>query len=521
MCVMDFMQILVLNASSHRTCTAGLNSVKVWDLIGGGKMVCFMESHNKTVMSMCVGRMGLDEDRLVIVSLDGYMKVFDYGRAKLTYSMRFPAPLMSVALSPDCSIRVINSMVFAGKKKLRNDAEKKQTSMTSLWSVNSQVEESRRRALRPTYFQRRQSEKPSKEDYLVKESKGVELTRRNVLAVTEEVVARRKMMKCVSNMEEGELGLLVSFLQRSEFRVQRIQIFVKTCTGKTIAIEVVPSSTIHGVKARIQEKEGILMYEQWLSFAGKRLQDSRTLFDYNIQNESTLHLLWRLRGGVFGDRNNNPTIRLDGRDILIWDYENTKIRSDLTTEEGISRITNALEMVGIRAPTFYVFVASPRGKRIKASHDSFFTQHPEFEYHKVYNSEKEIPVSLVTHKQQTQIADTSINECLLDLYARIDETEHQPRLVFLSGDKGFRRNIDLLRGKGMEVFFMKPGHTGALYPDLTGCSCVPFSMSVHLNTVFDQNPNWHCVLTKPFTNVVTPKERKMLKRQQKAQGRGG
>ena len=81
--------------------------------------------------------------------------------------------------------------------------------------------------------------------------------------------------------------------------------------------------------------------------------------------------------------------------------------------------------------------------------------------------------------------------------------------------------FDLLRGKGMEVFFMKPGHTGALYPDLTGCSCVPFSMSVHLNTVFDQNPNWHCVLTKPFTNVVTPKERKMLKRQQKAQGRGG
>lgn len=110
----------------------------------------------------------------------------------------------------------------------------------------------------------------------------------------------------------------------------------------------------------------------------------------------------------------------------------------MTTEEGISRITNALEMVGIRAPTFYVFVASPRGKRIKASHD---TQHLEFEYHKVYNSEKEIPVSLVTHKQQTQIADTSINECLLDLYARIDETEHQPRLVFLSGDKGFRPNI--------------------------------------------------------------------------------
>ncbi|KAH0887488.1 hypothetical protein HID58_063584 [Brassica napus] len=138
LCSNPMKKILVLNASSHRTCTAGLNSVKVWDLIGGGKMVCFMESHNKTVMSMCVGRMGLDENRLVIVSLDGYMKVFDYGRAKLTYSMRFQAPLLSVALSPDCSIRVINSMVFAGKKKLRNDAEKKQT-MTLTIKTNWEV----------------------------------------------------------------------------------------------------------------------------------------------------------------------------------------------------------------------------------------------------------------------------------------------------------------------------------------------------------------------------------------------
>ncbi|KAG2267051.1 hypothetical protein Bca52824_074130 [Brassica carinata] len=100
-----------------------------------------------------------------------------------------------------------------------------------LRSVKSQVEESRRRALRPTYFQR------GKEDYLVKEKKGVKLTRHdkllkksmhkealvsvleekkpaNVMAVMEELVARRKMMKCVSNMEEGELGLLPSFVQR-------------------------------------------------------------------------------------------------------------------------------------------------------------------------------------------------------------------------------------------------------------------------------------------------------------------
>ncbi|KAL0896241.1 hypothetical protein Bca101_080202 [Brassica carinata] len=250
--------------SAGMIATAGLNSVKVWDLIGGGKMVCSMESHNKTVTSLCVGRMGLDEsaeNRLVSVALDGYMKVFDYGRAKVTYSMRFPAPLMSVGLSPDSSLRVIggsNGMVFAGKKK---HAEKKQTSVMSFWSVNSQVEESRRRALRPTYFryfQRGQSEKPSKEDYLVKESKGVKLTRHdkllkkfrhkealvsvledkkpaNVVAVMEELVARRKMIKCVSNLEEGELGLLLSFLHKY-CTVQRYSVLLMALTKKVLEI---------------------------------------------------------------------------------------------------------------------------------------------------------------------------------------------------------------------------------------------------------------------------------------------
>ncbi|KFK37552.1 hypothetical protein AALP_AA4G271500 [Arabis alpina] len=223
--------------------TAGLNSVKVWDLIGGGKMVCSMESHNKTVTSLCVGRMGGDqggENRIVSVSLDGYMKVFDYGRAKVTYSMSFPAALTSVGLSPDCSTRVIggaNGKVFAGKKKVKDAGEGEKKSL-SLWSVKS--DESRRRALRPTnfrYFQRGQGEKPSEGDSLVKEKKGVKLTRHdkllkkfrhkealvsvleekkpaNVVAVMEELVARRKLIKCVMNMEEGELGLLLSFLQR-------------------------------------------------------------------------------------------------------------------------------------------------------------------------------------------------------------------------------------------------------------------------------------------------------------------
>ena len=98
----------------------------------------------------------------------------------------------------------------------------------------------------------------------------------------------------------GEQAALARFSSEASILGLRggMQLMVKTLEGKTVTVDVEPDESIESIKAKIHEKEGIPPAQQRLIFGGKQLEADKSLEDYGIDEDATLHLVLRLRGGL-------------------------------------------------------------------------------------------------------------------------------------------------------------------------------------------------------------------------------
>ena len=231
----DPVESVIFLPSGGLMASSGGNVVKIWDVIGGGRMIHRLDCHNKTVTCLSLGEIRVGEElepRLITASLDGYVKVFDFSAFKITHSTRFPSMLVSVAFSPAGNVLVAgtsNGTIYIGRKKaVKDDSENHEVGIV-------------RRPLRPSnfrYFQRGQSEMPSATDIVVKQTRRVKLAEhdrllkkfehgrailsalesrnpRLVMALMQELVARKKLMACVRGMDAEGLELLLRFFHKN------------------------------------------------------------------------------------------------------------------------------------------------------------------------------------------------------------------------------------------------------------------------------------------------------------------